>query len=210
MIQTEKNYFSQAVKYPTYRLEDRIVKHDHTVSKNIRQTSERITAQMQSHIVDPFHPISIIEILCNFKLACDTNSIHEGTTFSLFDFLMKSESAVLYTSVALNHKVQTRMRSTGKTPTLTTYPQVANYLLRTSATDENIADTKDETIMFTPLPNTTPSQYVEELSGKVTRCRDVYEKHDLNKIFITELEKSNRQSTRGSSATRQSASLHDL
>lgn len=36
----------------------------------------------------------------------------------------------------------------GKTTSVSTYPQVVNYLLRTYATDEKIADTINEIAMF--------------------------------------------------------------
>lgn len=39
--------------------------------------------------------------------------------------------------------------------------QVDNYLWRTSATDENIADTEGEITTSTPQPNKTQSQYAE-------------------------------------------------
>lgn len=53
-----------------------------------------------------------------------------------------------------------------KTTTLTIYPQVLTFLLRTYAADENILDIEDEITMFTQLSNKTPSQYAEMMAAK--------------------------------------------
>lgn len=124
--------------------------------------------------------------------------------------MKKSASAVLNTRLASKHKTRTRIPSVKKTTTLTTYPQVVSYLLQTYATDENIADTKDEITMFSQPPNKTLSQYAEELVAKALRCGDVYKEHDLNEIFIEGLDKSIRRSMRGYWASRETASLHGL
>lgn len=71
------------------------------------------------------------------------------------------------------------------------------YLLLIYATDKNIADIENEGTMFIHPPNKTPSQYSENSVPKKLRCGDVNKEQDLNEIFINELNKSIRQSTRG-------------
>lgn len=64
--------------------------------------------------------------------------------------------------------------------------------------------------MFSEPPNKTQPQYTEELVAKALWCEDVYEEHDLNKVFIKRLDMDIRQSMRGYWASRESASLYNL
>lgn len=89
------------------------------------------------------------------------------------------------------------------------YPQLVKYLLQTYATNEIMEDTKKEIATITQLFNRTPLQYTEELVSKTLCCGDVYDVQDCNEIFITELNKSIRQSMRGYSATSTTASVHN-
>lgn len=130
-------------------------------------------------------------------MACDSNGIHDGAAIWLFHFFVKkSASTVLNIMLASKHKAQSRILLVGNTTALTTYPQAVNCLLRTYATDEDIAGTKDEISMLPEPPNKTPSECVEELVAKAIQCGDVYKKHDLNGIFIKGLDISVQKSTR--------------
>lgn len=101
-----------------------------------------------------------------------------------------------YTRLAFKRKWRTKIPSVRKNITLSTYPQVFNYLLRTYTTDGNITDREDEINMFSQPPRMTLSQYAEKLVVKVLRCRDVYEEHYLNEIFVMRLGKLIRQGMR--------------
>lgn len=50
----------------------------------------------------------------------------------------------------------------------------------------------------------------KKLAAKALRCEDVYEKHDINEIFIKEIEKSIQQSMRWYCVSSQSPSLQNL
>lgn len=39
---------------------------------------KKVNLQMNAHFSGPGDPVSIIRFLATFKLACDTNHIHEG------------------------------------------------------------------------------------------------------------------------------------
>lgn len=161
------------MNYPTYRLKNRSQKFGSTISNNICKTSNRLTARMNSHIFDPFDPISTTMFLYNFNLECDVSGIPEGAAIWLINFFVKKlASSVFLTQLALKHKTQTRKPSSGTTMTLTTYQQIVNYLLSTYKTDKNIAHTMNEITMFTQTPNKSPSQYEEELESKGLQCED--------------------------------------
>lgn len=98
----------------------------------------------------------------------------------------------------------------GKTTTLTRYSQLDTYLLQTYATRENIADSENETKVFSQPPNKTPLQYDAELVTKAIRCGDLYKEHDMNEIFTKGLEKFIRQSMKGYWPSQNSTSFHNL
>lgn len=51
--------------------------------------SKQIPAQMKTHTFDPFNLISSMRFFCSFKIACDTNEIHDGAAMWIFHFYMK-------------------------------------------------------------------------------------------------------------------------
>lgn len=86
VIQIMITRFRRVVDNRTYRLANRSTNYDHTVSRNTINMLKWFTAQMKLYIIDPFEPIPFIEILCNFKLAWDTNGIRKDAAVRLFDF----------------------------------------------------------------------------------------------------------------------------
>lgn len=137
VIQTVNKRFCNAIDHSSFRLENRSVEYDHTVSKNVSKMSKRMTVQIKSHIFDHLDRISIIGFLCNFKSACDTNGVHEGAAISHSNFFMKKlVLSELNTRLSSKRRAETVMPSVEKTTKLTTYSQVYNYLLPTNATDK--------------------------------------------------------------------------
>lgn len=61
-------------------------------------------------------------------------------------------TAALNARLAFKQKARTTTISAGKTTKVKKYPQIVNYLLRTYAMDENVADTKHEITMSTQPP----------------------------------------------------------
>lgn len=141
--------FWRAVDYRTNQLNNTFSKYDRTVSKNIRKMSKRMTIQIKPPFFEPIDPIYIIGFLYSFKLLCDTYGIYERAERWLFHFFStKSASFALHKRLASKRKARTRVASTGKTTTFTKYTKDVNYLLKTHATDEHIADTKDKITTF--------------------------------------------------------------
>lgn len=71
----------------------------------------------------------------------------------------------------------------------TTYTQVVNYLVCSYAI-KNIAETEDDTAMFTLLPNKNSLQHAKELLANALRHEDVYEYFDFNYNSVKRLDKS--------------------
>lgn len=146
VIHTVSTRFCGAVDYRTYWLANMLSKkYDYTVLKNINKTTKCMTVLITVYTTDLFDSISIIGFLRKFKLASDTSWNHEDTAIWLFHFLVKKPIAfALHSRLASNQKARTRVSSRAKKSAVTTFPQVFQYLLRTFATNENIADAENK------------------------------------------------------------------
>lgn len=78
----------------------------------------------------------------------------------------------------------------------TTYCQVVNYLLVAYATDDVIAEAKDEITTLNHLAEMFDIQYSQALREKVLSCGMAYNKTRLRVILIEGLHPSNRYSIR--------------
>lgn len=106
VLQTMNTRFRKAIDYWSYMWEEKSTKYDRTVSKNFNKVTKSITAQMKSHLFDPFQPISIIEVLRNFKLTCNTNAIYEGAAIWLFNIFVKNSASAALTARLTNIKTK--------------------------------------------------------------------------------------------------------
>lgn len=206
-IRPVNNRFRDALDFRTYRLVDTSPKYDDRVAKRVAKWAKRLQVQMKTNIFDSFDPISIISFLSAFKLACDTNGVHEGAAMWLLHFFMKKPAAA-----ALNSRISLPSKShrRHKEGTLTTYCEVVNYLLETYATDDVIAETDAEILRFTQPPTKSPTEYAEALWNKALRCDRVYDEYVLKGIFIEGLHESIRHSMRSYWGSRKNATVHDL
>lgn len=164
-----------------------------------------ISAQIESKYFDLFNLILITKVLYAFKMACDTNGVHKDAATGLSNVsIKKSASPVLKARLVSRHKHQNRLLLVGKTTRTTTFSRIVDHLLHTYSTEENIADTKDEIMMFSQVPDKPLSKYPEKLVAKTLCCGDTYEEHDRNEIFIERLRKFIRNSMGGYWDSRQS------
>lgn len=166
--------FQKKVDYNTYRQMIKLSNYGSIVFKNISKILNHMTAKIKPRIFNPFGPNSIIRILCNFKVACDTNGIYEQAAVWLFHvFRKESFSSTLETLLVWKREARMNVKSTGKSSRLGTYQKEVYYFLRTYTTVESIAGNEEVITKFTNPPNKALLQYTEELGEKVFCCRDV-------------------------------------
>lgn len=120
------------------------MQYDEDVAEKIPKWSTRLTIQMKSQTFDAETSIKMLRSLSNFKLACHTNSVHEGAAMWILDpFMKKPASAVLNAWICL--KMKKKRCQAGRT--LTTYCEVVNYMLSHYAIDFVLAKTDAEMTM---------------------------------------------------------------
>lgn len=96
--------------------------------------------------------------------------------------MKKAAAAALNARLASKHETQTRISSAETTTMKTIYTQFVDYLLRTYATKEKIADKEKKITTYTQTPDKTPSQYTEEPMAKTLCFGDIHNKNDLDNI----------------------------
>lgn len=113
-IHTIDTCFRRVVRYRTYRLANKSLRHDQKVSKSFSKMPKRMMAQMKPRTFDLFVPILAVEFWTNFRMACDTNEIHERTAMWLVPLLKKSGLFRTTTTVSIRlrnqHESETKTR----------------------------------------------------------------------------------------------------
>jgi len=200
-------HFRRALDYRTYLLNDRSTKFNSGVTKQIAKMVRRMDVQMKSQIFDPVDPITILSFLPAFKTACDSNGIHEGAAMWLFQYFVKKT-----TKAAIVARTTAGSTGDGKTPGshLTNYPAVVQFLLKTYATDEVIAEADAEINRYRQPDRMSPPDYAHNLWTKALRCGTVYDEDRLKGIFIEGLHESICQSVRNYWSKNGDADLQEL
>lgn len=67
---------------------DTLIKYDRSFPKYVAKMTKRMNAQMKPHTFNLFKQISIIKLSKDFRGACDTDAVHEGTGMRLFHLFM--------------------------------------------------------------------------------------------------------------------------
>lgn len=198
-------YYTEALDFLTYRLRLQSQKYNGHISEKMDKWARRMNVQMKSACFRPSDPISVLSFLHNFKMACDSNGIHEGAAMWLFQYFIKEPA-----KAPLMHRVCLTDKDSQQKGKLTTYCQVVNYLLVTYATDDEIAKAEAGIMQFKKPERMSATLFSELLWEKALRCGRVYNDARLKALFIEGLHTSIRLSMRLYWAANKDATLHDL
>ena len=88
---------------------------------------------MKGAFFSGYDPISVLGFLARFKAACDRNGLHDSAAMWCFTIFMTGLALTRTQGRLLR---ESRVSDRRRKETLTSYPEVVNYLLRTCATDE--------------------------------------------------------------------------
>lgn len=67
--------FKKATYFFSFRKASKLTRNSEHAGKPLTKWVSRIQVQMKSHFVDPMDPISIIEFLHGFRIACDIDRV---------------------------------------------------------------------------------------------------------------------------------------
>lgn len=146
-IPSDNDRFWGALDYRMYRLADKLSWYDEEAVRSEDKWAKRLQVQVKWRVLDFFDPISIVSFLSSFKLACATDSVHEGAAVQFLSFFVKHPAAA-----ALNTQRCKSHRHHGE-GTVYLHSEADNYLLKKCATDDVIVETDGNKMRFMKLSN---------------------------------------------------------
>lgn len=78
VVRPVSDRYCNALDYRTYHLAHKLLQYNDEVARSVAERAEHLRVQMRTNDIDIYDPISIINVLSSFKLACDTTSVQEG------------------------------------------------------------------------------------------------------------------------------------
>lgn len=112
------------------------------------RNDKHLSAQENAHTFHQSDPVSSFHFLKFYKLACDTNGVHEGTAMWLFySSIDKIKSAVLIARFSDDGKKYSQS-ARSKKRNFTTYAQIDSFLLKNNSTDIVNAATESDITSF--------------------------------------------------------------
>lgn len=145
VFQTVEKYYTQTVDYRKHRFANRSPKYKDTVRGYITKLVNKVKFQMKAHLFELIEPISIIAFLASFKLACDTNIIHQRQPCRFSLTMLRKHSQMHWTVACVRDRLppfatSARIEEPNSHKIKRSYPDVVRYLFKKYATDQAIAE----------------------------------------------------------------------
>ena len=200
--------YIKALDYRSYILETKEPKRRPEMSEvRFDRLQKRMTVQMKTSTFSGHDPIAVLNFLNKFKAACDINRIPESLAVWCFQFFVTGRAH----SLVMNRlTVQSIAVDVQQQDTLTSYREVVNFLLRTYATDEIIAESHQEVIAYQQSTNTTETDYGEKPWDKELRCGSVYSEKRVKGKFVEGLLPAIKAQMRTYRVTRRTSNTVDF
>ena len=181
-IVTTTVMFKKAVYFKTYRLHNRSLQYDSSVTKKLSKIRKRMEPEMRPHLFDGSDPITIIPFLEAFRDSCNVNGVHEGAALWLVGYFLRGSAKSKVTARTTSNNAKKKIGNR-----LLTYCQAIDFLLRTYATDDIIARAVDDLKSYKQDSTTSEMAYLEKLWARALRMGSVFQEHDLVDIFLAGL-----------------------
>lgn len=160
-------------------------------------TEKNVKTQIKAHFINLRDLLSNISFLATFKLACDTNRLHERAALVAISFFVKNALASIWNSsisvgtnfplaVVFLHSVE----SLKQKMLLWSFPEVIIYFFKKIAGVQTIAKTNFAILGYAQMASMTPMQCADALITKSCKFADVYSELTLKHIFIADVNTS--------------------
>lgn len=123
---------------------------------------QKVKSQMKAHFFHTSDPISIIDFLATFKLACDTNRVHEGVPMRVLPFLVinalaSTLNSCMLATISISPAVVFVhfAKPLKQERFLWSYREVFNYFLKRFANDQAIAEKNSAILRYTQPASVT-------------------------------------------------------
>ena len=179
-IRPLNDLFRRVMDFRKYRLKNRSGRYDPKIAKTVTKVGKLMSLQMKGASFSGDDPITVLRFLSRFRGACDQNGLHEGAALWCFQFFLTGSALA---------RVQSRLLGESgavdghRDEVLSSYPEVVNYLLRTYATDEIIAEAYSEVTNYIQSTGMSEMEYGDRLWRKALRCGNVFSDDRLKSLY---------------------------
>ena len=181
VIRPTNDIFSRAVDYRSYRLVNRKQEYTERIQRSMGKYEKRMKVQMAHHRFNGKDPITVLDFLARFKDSCDRNNISEAAAVWCFQYFLDGQAA---------NVVKTRLSGrslavdASRADMLTSYEEVVQFLLKTYATEEAMAEAITDVENFKQSSSMDVQAYSDELWTRALRCGSVISSTRLKGYFI--------------------------
>lgn len=167
--------YHKACHYKTYRLENGRGRLDARANRNTRKKVKDLEVTMTGHKFDGKDPIKVIGFLRRLKRDADRNDMTESSLYLALPYMLRGEAQDAFEAAQDygNSSRNVRDWTTG-----------CDWLLRTYATNANIADATMDLSRTRQSGDEDETKYSTRLRNAVKRCGNVHTEYEIATFFV--------------------------
>lgn len=176
VLHTTDSDFKNVVAYKTYCHRVRSQTYNEKMAACTCKYTTRTETLMKVYKFDDRNSIRPLRVFAQFKRACDSNGVSENMALCIMLKFSKdrlASSLTARTTLVKDKGVSARLPKAGEEQK-STYVEVVNYLLKSYATDSNIAKATSNKARLKKTWFETSKQFGGLLRSKVSRCGKAY------------------------------------
>lgn len=174
--------YREVLEFCTYRLANTLGLYNSQVTRIVPKWAKRLQVKISTSILDPFDPISFTALLYSFRLARDTNVVHERKAMWLLRFLIiKKVVSALKSRIEIREKSSCNCQKEG---ILIANCEVTSYLQKTYAPDDRVPESDAKIMRRTQPQDDTPIEYAQNLWANALSSLPKYKEYVLKAKLI--------------------------
>lgn len=167
--------FHKACDYRTYRLEQGRGQMDSRTNRNTRKKVKDLEVTMAGHKFDGKDPIKILGFLRRLKRDADRNDMTENSLYLALPYMLRGEAQDAFEAAQDDGNSRRNVQD---------WTTACDWLLRTYATNANIADTLLDLSRTRQGPEEDETKFSTRLRNAVKRCGNVHSEYEVATLFV--------------------------
>lgn len=167
--------FHKACDYRTYRLEQGRGRMDVRTNRNTRKKVKDLEVTMAGHKFDGKDPIKVIGFLRRLKRDADRNDMTESSLFLALPYMLRGEAQDAFEAAQDDGHSRRSVQD---------WTTACDWLLRTYATNANIADALMDLSRTRQSAEEDETKYSTRLRNAVKRCGNVHSEYEVATLFV--------------------------
>lgn len=167
--------FHKACDYRTYRLENGRGRMDARTNRSTRKKVKDLEVTMTGHKFDGKDPIKVIGFLRRLKRDADRNDMSEGSLYLALPYMLRGEAQDAFEAAQDDGNSRRNVKN---------WVTGCDWLLRTYATNANIADAMLDLSRTKQSAEEDETKYSTRLRNAVKRCGNVHTEYEVATFFV--------------------------